>query len=349
MRCISSPFLVAIALAALPTGLLGQRATLFFDDGFESRNTLAWDGQVPALVEPDVFRWTDLDLRDPHVYIQSFGCFDHTAHGALGFSVNDELAESLVTDADVDGYLDRSYLTVFRPLDTGASDGRLDYGPTRCVAPNPPASCDWTDRWLQTPETFSYLTLASPGESCIFPSSAIFNAGYSPAIALPSGPCFRTNLGTISVEFLGAPVLLRGTVVGATFSGNPPTSLVNGLLAGFLTEADADATILPAELPLVGGQALSILFPGGTGNCAGHDDRDTYQDESGWWVFFNFVANPLEPPAAVCGNGVAEAGEACDGVDLDGASCATATGGALPNGTLACTTGCTFDLGGCSP
>lgn len=64
---------------------------------------------------------------------------------------------------------------------------------------------------------------------------------------------------------------------------------------------------------------------------------------------------------AECGNGVRETGEACDGPALGGASCASLGLGHLPvvapgvtaamgdAGTLACTDGCTFDVGRCDP
>jgi len=53
----------------------------------------------------------------------------------------------------------------------------------------------------------------------------------------------------------------------------------------------------------------------------------------------NNVTNP------VCGNGVAETGEACDGTDFGGLTCATA--GAFTGGTLACDGLCRFDTSGC--
>jgi hypothetical protein len=52
---------------------------------------------------------------------------------------------------------------------------------------------------------------------------------------------------------------------------------------------------------------------------------------------------------AVCGNGDVEDGEDCDSDDLDGANCANATNGALPEGTLDCdNNNCVFDTSDCS-
>jgi hypothetical protein len=48
----------------------------------------------------------------------------------------------------------------------------------------------------------------------------------------------------------------------------------------------------------------------------------------------------------VCGNGVAEAGELCDGKDLKGMTCASM--GANPIGMLSCNSRCMFDTFTCS-
>jgi hypothetical protein len=50
---------------------------------------------------------------------------------------------------------------------------------------------------------------------------------------------------------------------------------------------------------------------------------------------------------AFCGNGIAEGGEDCDGFDQRGATCASATMGARPFGTLFCTKDCFFDTTFC--
>lgn len=49
-----------------------------------------------------------------------------------------------------------------------------------------------------------------------------------------------------------------------------------------------------------------------------------------------------------CGNGVIDSGEDCDKDALGGATCASATMNALPNGVLACSANCMFDTSGCS-
>jgi hypothetical protein len=51
---------------------------------------------------------------------------------------------------------------------------------------------------------------------------------------------------------------------------------------------------------------------------------------------------------AFCGNGIMEAGESCDGGDLGGQTCASATFGSLPNGFLFCSQFCTLDTTFCT-
>jgi hypothetical protein len=62
------------------------------------------------------------------------------------------------------------------------------------------------------------------------------------------------------------------------------------LLVGFISQADADATILPDSLPLVNGQRLSSLLAGGTGACPNYSDKDVDNAVVGWWFYLNFTA-----------------------------------------------------------
>lgn len=54
------------------------------------------------------------------------------------------------------------------------------------------------------------------------------------------------------------------------------------------------------------------------------------------------------PGEVPCGNGAIDSPEQCDGSNLNGETCATATLNALPIGTLACSPTCTLDTSGCS-
>ncbi len=54
---------------------------------------------------------------------------------------------------------------------------------------------------------------------------------------------------------------------------------------------------------------------------------------------------PAPAATAVCGNGIVESGEACDGANLNGKSCTTQ---GFAEGTLSCTGSCTLDVSSCS-
>jgi len=80
--------------------------------------------------------------------------------------------------------------------------------------------------------------------------------------------------------------------LAATYVGNPASSLSNGLIVGFLAESTADTILLPPTVPLFGNQPLSVVLPGGTGNCALHDDRDVGPGGAlGWYFYLNFSAH----------------------------------------------------------
>jgi hypothetical protein len=113
---------------------------------------------------------------------------------------------------------------------------------------------------------------------------------YTPAITNATGPCYSSNPVTVTINLAGIPITLRQARIAATYVGNPAGNTVNGLLLGFISEADANATILPSTLPLVGGQRLSSLLPGGMGNCAAHSDIDMNGAVRGWWFYLNFTA-----------------------------------------------------------
>ncbi len=222
------------------------------------------------------FRFSDLDLRDPHVFVDLLGCRDATDTALLGFSVNGALQTRIQTDTDADGLLDLSYVVEFLPLDTAQPSNLVDFGLANCTAPLSNTACTEVlvsalagDATIQ-----SSATCAAPLPGTTRP--------YLPAIASATAPCFVTPAGSFSLDLGGIPVTLRQATLAASFVGTPPASLANGLLRGFISEADANLIILPASLPLIGGRPLSALLPGGTGNCAAFSDKDVLDGVTGW-------------------------------------------------------------------
>lgn len=239
----------------------------------------------PAPFTGVAFRLTDLDLRDPHVVIEYLGVWDVTDASFLGFSINGELEKNLTTDENEDGYLDISPVNLFDPFDQTASTmpAQVDLG-ARCVAPPQPVACAPGSTPIATT-----VTNASAG-SCLDVLAGTTTASYTPEVTIPTAPCFVSDEADLTLSLAGIPMTLRGASVAATFVGDPPTAEANGLIRGFISEADADATIIPASYALVGGKPLSKLFPGGKDNPSSHDDRDVREGVTGWWVYLNFTA-----------------------------------------------------------
>jgi len=243
------------------------------------------------------FRITDLDLRDPHMYVNFLGCRDFTDTAVGGFSFNGNLQTSIQTDSEPDGQLDTSLLLVFDPLDPAAALGPMRFGPSTCTAPLNGTLCG-----PNPTETLQSMTaLNASSGSCLGVLAGTTVHFYSPAVTTATSPCFSSDEHTLTLNLIGIPFTLRNARIAATYSPSPTSTLVNGLIRGFLTQTDADNTIIPSTSPLIGGMALSGLFPGGdppganNTNCAAWSDRDLGPDgvTQGWWMYFNFTATAV--------------------------------------------------------
>jgi hypothetical protein len=262
-----------------------------------------------AQAQMTAFRMDDLDLRDPHVFINFITCLDVTDTPILGFSINGQLQTSIQNDAasPQDGLLDLSNVFLFDPLDQGVASNTFATGTSDCSAPLAGTQCNGF-----TASTLSGTAGLLSSGSCLVPLAGATH-GYSPAIISATAPCFSSPSGTIIIDLSGVPVPLQDAQIAATFDGAPVTGTINGLMKGFLLESDADATIVPMTFPLVGGQPLSQLLPGGdppganNANCAAHSDVDIHNGQRGWWFYLNFTApvTPLnnDPFAAGFGDG----------------------------------------------
>lgn len=233
------------------------------------------DGFDPAVA----FRETDQDLRDPHLFLASIGCADITE------IVNSNLQTNIQTDGNADTLLDASYMHLVHPLDAiDGGVGQHDSLSANCTAPMASTSCTANG---STPYTSVYTTQTAG--TCLAPVAGSVVHTYTPAIVSPSAPCFSTAPSTVVISLQGTPLTLQDARIAATWSGSPTNQLSNGLMRGFVTETDADATVI--TIPGVGTRTLSSLLAGGTNSCqSGWSDKDSNNGVSGWWFYVNFSA-----------------------------------------------------------
>ena len=249
---------------------------------------LALASLLPANVAAQAatgFRFNDMDLREPHVFMNLIFCRDITDTPLGGFSVNNELQTAIQTDGDMplDGQLDLSLLIAMTPLDQSLATNRMQFGGANCTSPLASTTC-----WVTAPQLDGTATLRTTGD-CLAPMDGTPRP-YVPRITNTASPCFVSPTGTLLLDVGGLSVPLEDAQLAATFVLNPANNLVNGLLRGFLRETVADTTPIPEDFPLVAGQMLSSVLPGGTGACAAHNDKDMHHGVPGWWFYFNFTA-----------------------------------------------------------
>ena len=260
------------------------------DDG-NTNNNDACSNTCTINIVATAFRMSDLDLRDPHVFVNFIGCRDVTDNQLAGFAVNNSLQTSITTDGnDADSFLDLSIMMVFRPLVQSPNNATTPvdlYVSANCTSPMASTSCV-PGSATKASTTATIMT----GAQCLQAIAGTTHP-YTPAITNPSAPCFVTGAVTMTINLGGIPITLHDTKLAGTFVGNPATSFTNGLLMGFISEADADNTIIPNTFPLVGGMPLSALLAGGKNACPTYSDKDTDNGTVGWWFYLNFPATAV--------------------------------------------------------
>jgi len=153
----------------------------------------------------------------------------------------------------------------------------------------------------------------------------------------------------LSVSFVFAipsiPNVFSGTV---EYSDNP------GML---LTDYDISASVGGYPLGIIGEIQSSNIYevmvdPQGHGGeiifyIGGVEASPTATYEMGELTELDLTINEL-PTNALCGNGMQEPGEQCDGSDLGTGTCENILGLPGATGTLSCTDICTFDYSNCA-
>ncbi len=252
------------------------------------------------------FRIDTLFLRDPHAFI--LNCVDLT-DGDSALSVEGIIRANLTGDDDDDGLLDLSPVLVFKPLEAegaGSTEGEIVFAD--CTFPAATTECTGTP---VSPRYEATLTNQTAGQ-CLGivagteSSGAVYAEPYEPISPVSAGAnaCFSSNGQTIVIDIPPLSLTLEDARVAAIYGPDPVTGLAGGLLRGFISEDDADATMIP--LPLLGDTPLSELLWGGDGNgCSDAGSPDGDLDEGpggvpGWYFYLEFTAERVpygEAPA----------------------------------------------------
>ena len=235
------------------------------------------------------FRIETLSLRDPHAFARVVICIDITGN------LNTELSDAITMDGDMpaDMTLDLSIAQIFNPLLQTAGSATPTYlSFPDCRTPPATTMCS-----LPVGGTTAGMTSAMNlgGTSVCLPTLAGTVRPYSPAVTVPTAGgganCYTANAGSVTFTLAGIPINLTEASIGGEYVGTPATSIRDGLIRGFLSEADANAAILPADIAVVGGRSLGSLLRGGTGNCQSGSDMDmSTTGARGWYMYLNFTA-----------------------------------------------------------
>ena len=257
----------------------------------ESDTDTDTDTTTGGVAAAEAFRFTAINVRDPHFYIVPIiGCEDITDKDLLAIqAVNKQFNAAVQGDLSdpPDGMLDMNFVLLFRPtLDQKGAGGDMEFITGECTAPIETTSCDILDG--TSPAATGYSNMADG--SCFTPNPGELTAMYMPKPGPTTGPCFAgdplsftLNLGTFQLPFEDA-------TIAAQYKGDPADGMVQGNIHGFVSEQVANTTLLPMDIPVLGGKPISELLPGGTKNCAKHDDRDMNGGTSGWWFYIEFEA-----------------------------------------------------------
>jgi hypothetical protein len=249
----------------------------------------AVDNAAPATA----LRVNRMEIRDPHVYMDFFGCSDITT------IANALLDQGLKEDKTnpPDGSLDINVIPIFQPYDPAAASTpfQLDLG-AKCTVPVATTTCTSTGQQVTT----SVANNATTG-TCLPAIPGTTFAGYTPALVTPAAPCFRSSGGSLSISIGTVTIPLQDAQIAGRYDG---ANLADGQLRGFVSLAQARLTVFPADLPFVGGKTLASLLAGGDTSCRrpdGGSDLDVGPDgvTPGWYFYLNYAAAPASYTPAV--------------------------------------------------
>jgi BNR repeat-like domain len=343
---------------------------------FHGRHYSCWslegDGKISYSTDGGA-TWTQVDLPSPLA-----GSFD----GACEMAVEDDGTLHVVLDSSgmfhtrsTDGGLTWSAPVLVRSFNmSAASGGTCPYAQNqRCIrrfgaiaVDNSGGACDG--------RLYAVFTDHAPGgnvnQSDIFLSRSVDGgATWSAPVkvnddGLPNRVQFQ---GAVQVDPSNGQVVVawrdarnhvlndatdvftaRSTDCGVTFKANVQASQPSAEFNNSGISWSNHSTFTnPNAYPDQTGNYMGLDVRGGKAYLAWPDTRHFFpsfttepQKENIAFTVVDFAAGA----ASVCGNNAREAGEACDGMDLGGKTCASLT---FTGGSLACKPNCAFDTSGC--
>jgi hypothetical protein len=203
----------------------------------------------------------------------------------LNSTLDDQTTTSITTDEGTNGE--------DVPYDMRVPDGYLDFSEIMRFADPTLASGD---------AALGGALCPADGSACVAdPSSPLVEVTYtskSEGACLEGGgvtvaaPCWVTDKKDL-VLVLGTLTLpLKNTQFAGTFTGGPPPSNIQGgLMYGFLTQADADATNLPENIPPVAQLAIDAGAPLST--ILRESEQSEVDGVKGWWFAVTYTAKTL--------------------------------------------------------
>jgi len=239
------------------TGSTSETGTATADDTTGGPNDL-----VP-------FRVNGFALRDPHLIFEGDDVTIDSVNAPLNTAINSDVTNDML--------LDFGLVLLFRPLDQvdgGIGEFYLSNG--ACTFPADTSTCDPAQG---TTASFSMYQVTTVGP-CLPPNVkelSDYPVPPEPPTGTP-GPCFVSGptMFTLRTPLFAMP--MTEVTVAAQLMGDPAENLAQGNIHGFLSSADADATMV--NLPQVGMMPLSDLL-----------DPDDMEGD-GWRMYFAFTAIP---------------------------------------------------------
>ena len=245
------------------------------DEECDDGNTTPGDGcQADCTVTVSAFRAISLRFADPHTYTDgATGCEDGTAGFDMGLQ------------EQIDMFM-LNIVMVFRPLAPATPITAVDiYFGADCVDGSPRPSC-------QPGTSAAMPALANNyAGTCYQADASTLNPLYTPPNS-PMGSCFVTDPQPLAIPFGTVALPFQDAVAAASYQGGPPpTGLMTGVFAGFLTETDASTIEFSPGFPL-----YRFLAAGGaTGSsCSTEDDRDMNGGTAGFWVYLDLEAAEVD-------------------------------------------------------